>query len=183
MFLLWGDKSTRADAMCCSGSEADIQISWRSLRSVQFVPLRHREIGQLIDRPRSGRRRISTPREDRILVGASQNDWQATPTGLQLIWRVSRVNISKSTVKMRLKAVGLHGRRAVKSHFWQLGTDVYGASFCCEYQNRTQVDWSTVIFTGWVQAQGQRSGMKIMCSSCDTTGDSCRAIAHALWRL
>ena len=57
------------------------------------------------------------------------------------------MNASRTTVKRRLKAVGLNGRQAVKKPLLTGRHQQLRREFCQEYRNWTQVDWSTVIFT------------------------------------
>jgi len=65
-------------------------------------------------RPKSGRPRLSTEREDRVLVRNSLNNRKLSIPQLRQAWQTSGIAASKSTVRRRLQSVGLGGHVAAK---------------------------------------------------------------------
>ena len=80
--------------------------------TVSKVLKRYRETGQCLRRRRSGRPRISTPREDRILTRMCRNNRFLSATMLRSIWmRTIRRGCSIRTVRGRLLRAGFRARR------------------------------------------------------------------------
>ena len=69
---------------------------------------RHAESGTPADRPRSGRPRVTTPQEDRLLVRESRKDRFAPARALRDKTNLTE-NVSLSTVRSRLYDAGLRG--------------------------------------------------------------------------
>ena len=108
---------------------------------------RHDETQSHADRQRVGRPKLSTVRDDRVLVRLSLQNRRETIPALRASWGEHGVLSSDSTVKRRLQEAGLHGRRAVKK---PLLTPVHRAkrlAFAQEHANWTWIDWSTVLWT------------------------------------
>jgi transposase len=86
--------------------------------SVNGIVKKHQESGTVEDRERSGRPKISTAGDDRILIRTSLADRRLTAPQLREEWVQSTgVEASVSTVKSRLSAAGLRGCVATKTHF------------------------------------------------------------------
>ena len=81
-----------------------------SVRTVQELQRRQRETGAAIDRPRSGRPRITSERDDRYILLSHLRDRQLTAVetarDLQAVRR-----IHPQTVRNRLREAGLRSRR------------------------------------------------------------------------
>ena len=82
------------------------QTMQMSQRTVYSILRRHRENpGDVKDRPRSGRRRATTGREDRALVRLAHQQRYATSSTLRNHWP-SNVRVSTRTVRNRLRQHG-----------------------------------------------------------------------------
>ena len=77
---------------------------------------KHGLTGQAKDRPRSGRPRKTSARDDRALVYMSNRHPMAGSRYLRQNWNAG-VRVSTSTVRRRLKAVGLRARRPIRRPF------------------------------------------------------------------
>ena len=90
-------------------------ISWRlgvPQGTVSKILKRYRETGQFVQRRRSGRPRISTPREDRVLTRMCLANRFLSATMLRSIWmRTIRRRCSIRTVQGRLLAARLRAHR------------------------------------------------------------------------
>lgn len=75
---------------------------------------RYRTTGSHDDRPRSGRPKVSSQRDDRLLVRSSLQNRKATVPDLRLAWQNSGVRATDTTVRRRLQDVGLGGHLAVR---------------------------------------------------------------------
>ena len=95
-----------------------VQISKRikhNQSSVSRTLSRLKKTGSVDDRKRTGRPRITTPREDRSLLRICLNDRRLTSPQLKREWMEScGVQCSSRTVRRRLVKEGLHGRVARK---------------------------------------------------------------------
>ena len=86
-----------------------------SISTIQSLAQRQRETGQLADRARSGRPRMSTAREDRALVRMSAVNPRLVVRALRQRWRTTYgAQASASTLGWGLIAVGLRGRVAAR---------------------------------------------------------------------
>lgn len=74
---------------------------------------KHAQTGSAVDRPRSGRPAVTTPREDRQLLRFVRREPFSTSPQLKRAWLPNR-QISTRTVRNRLKAAGLKARRTIK---------------------------------------------------------------------
>ncbi|KAJ4444631.1 hypothetical protein ANN_06427 [Periplaneta americana] len=84
--------------------------------SVSKVSRMYRESGNVNDRPRSGRPRVTTPRQDRYLQVSALRRPTSTASALRYdLSRETGVHIADQTVRRRLHEVGLHSRRSMRS--------------------------------------------------------------------
>ncbi len=73
---------------------------------------KHREAGSIVDKPRSGRPKVTTEREDRILVRKSLGDRRLTLPELRAKMEDDHgVHVSSRTVRSRLFSAGLLRQR------------------------------------------------------------------------
>ena len=79
-----------------------------SKRQVERIRERYRETGEVHDKPRSGRPRKTTPREDKMLVRQSKAHPFCTSKELQQSWTPSNP-VSSRTVRRILDRNGLKG--------------------------------------------------------------------------
>ena len=75
----------------------------RSRYAVQLALSRYDETGDHKDRPRPGAARITSPRDDRLLVRKSLENRRATVPQLRSMWQTSGVTASNTTVRRRLR--------------------------------------------------------------------------------
>ena len=80
-----------------------------SRQQVQRIRKRYEETGDVFDKPRSGRPRKTTAREDRLLVWKSKGSPFSTAAELHETWS-PEVPVSTRTVCRILSRNGLHGR-------------------------------------------------------------------------
>ena len=80
-----------------------------SQRQVQRIRKRYEETGEVFDKPRSGRPRKTTAREDRLLARKSKASPFSTAAELHETWS-PEVPVSTRTVCRILSRNGLHGR-------------------------------------------------------------------------
>ncbi|CAH1984805.1 unnamed protein product [Acanthoscelides obtectus] len=97
-------------------SQVDIAKTVKySHRCVQYTIQRFARTGSLNDRPRRGRKRIATDREDRVLTRESLKKRKKTSIVLaaELSAQTNRP-ISTRTTRRKLQEAGLNGRKAGK---------------------------------------------------------------------
>ena len=99
------------------------------------------------DRHRSGRTKVSTTRDDRLIVRQSLQERRLTVPDLRKSWEVSGVNVSNSTVRQRLHEVKLQGRRATKKPLLIPKHSEKRLAFAKAHLDWTCVDWLAVLFT------------------------------------
>ena len=99
------------------------------------------------DRPRSGRPRISTDRDDRHLVRQSLANRKATFRSFVGCGKGHGVIASNTNVRTRLMDAGLNAKVARKKPKLTRRHKQLRLDFAREHQDWTWVDWSLVIFT------------------------------------
>lgn len=124
-----------ADRLQCSQSAVSMAVN------------RQQQTGSHSNRPKSGRPRVSTAREDRVLVRDSLAHRVATIPELCARWNQQGVASSNSTVRRRLQERGLNARRPrVKPLLTQRHRRLR-LDFAREHSDWTWVDWSVVLFS------------------------------------
>ena len=118
-----------------------------SRSTVYHTLRRYKDTGSHEDRARSGRPKVSTERDDRLLVRASLRDRRATVPELRRHWQASNVIASRTTVRRRLQDVGLHGHLAVKKPLLTPRHKALRLAFAREHEDWSWVDWSPVLFS------------------------------------
>lgn len=98
----------------------------------------------VLDKPRLGRRRISTEREDRYLVRMCLVDRQKTSTQLQQEWKADGCS---STVRRCLIKNGLNGRIPRKKPFLNQVQRAKRVQWAKEHQSRTVDEWAKVLWS------------------------------------
>ena len=99
---------------CCDICAAGIPIS-----TVKDVWRRYREDGSVKDRPRSGRPRKSSQRQDRSLLRMARRNRMLSSARLRRHWmRLLRYPISSATVRHRLRRGGYRAYSPVESLCW-----------------------------------------------------------------
>ena len=103
--------------------------------------------GNYADLPRSGRPRVSSARDDRLLVRESLHNRRLTVPDLTASWNQAGVVASASTVRRRLKDVGLTGHVAQKKPMLTQRHRNLRLTFARHHATWTWVDWSAVLWT------------------------------------
>jgi len=99
------------------------------------------------DRPRSGRHRLSTPRDDRVLERMSLSNRFQPATRLKEDWEQSGVQAGVHTVRRRLRDFGLNGRVARKKPLLTAQQKARRLAFAKRYASWTAEDWEAVLWT------------------------------------
>ena len=108
---------------------------------------RYDATGSHADLPKSGRRRLSTARDDRALVRMSLVNRRATASELRTRLEDSGVHASRSTVCRRLREAGLFGRVARKQPKLTAAQRQRRLRFARDHEDWSWIDWSSVLFT------------------------------------
>jgi len=104
------------------------------------------ETGSVADRPRSGRPRISTPRDDKVLIRISKKDRHKTSPELAKEWSESTgTTASTSLVRQRLLSHGLHGCKARRKPLLTEKQRKSRLRWAREHASWTVNDWKKVI--------------------------------------
>lgn len=100
------------------------------------------------NKKRTGRRKITTEHEDRILVRLSKNDPRMNAVELNEIMRTNyNVECSVDTTKRRLRQANLFGRRPAKKPLISAKNRKARIEFAKKYLKWEAKDWSKVLFS------------------------------------
>lgn len=130
------------------GQRETARIVGVSLCGVQRVFQRYQETGLITRRPGSGRKRVTTQRDDRFLVSRSLRNRTATAVSLRnQLQEVRDVNVSEWTVRRRLRAAGLSCRRMATGPPLQPRHRNARLTFARNHLAWNAEDWSRVLFS------------------------------------
>lgn len=116
--------------------------------AVQTTIKRFKEIGSYENRPKSGRKRRTNARQDRILERISLRDRMKTSKELSSeLLQDHGINLAASSVRRRLVERNLHGRKARRKPLLTDRHKKLRLSWAKKYKNWTEEDWSKVIWT------------------------------------
>lgn len=119
-----------------------------SVGAVYEVVRKQQQTGTVVDRPITGRKRITTQRQDRIITRISLADRRRTaPQIPAYLEEFHDTHISTSTVQRRLLEVDL---KAYRAHKQPRLTPVHRQKrlqFTLKYRRWTASDWSRVVFS------------------------------------
>lgn len=119
-----------------------------SSKTVNTWVLNEKNRGTLERKPRSGRPRKTTPREDKMIVRKSVKDPRLTAPVILADFNQTNTNkIAVSTVKRRLKEAGLNGRRPSKKPLISKKNRIARLKFCKERLHWTEKEWSKVLWS------------------------------------
>ena len=116
-------------------------------RTVYNTVRRVQETGTIEDMQRSGRPRVSTARDDRLLVWTSLQNRRETIPSLKASWMLNGVSASASTIRGRLHSAGLRGCVASKKPYLSAIHRSKRLQFARDHESWTEVDWSAVLWT------------------------------------
>lgn len=116
--------------------------------TVQSVLKQYKDTGSLKVKERSGRPRVTTKREDSLLVLNSKKNRKKPATVLTSELNDSRdSNVSLTTVKRRLRSAGLFGRIAAKKPYLKPINQLKRLKWAKAHKDWTKEQWKKVLFT------------------------------------
>lgn len=116
--------------------------------TVQDTINRFRKTASNNDRKRTGRPKITTASEDRVITLISKRDRRKTAVEIQADFnRGCDKNVSASTIKRRLRNTGLFGRVAVSKPLLRRGNKLKRLRWAQEHKNWTVDDFKKVLWT------------------------------------
>ena len=119
-----------------------------SVGAVHHVIQKKQETGTVIDRHISGRKRITTQREDRIITRISLATRSKTAPRIRAsLGEHHGIVLSVSTVQRRLRGVGLKVYRARKKPRLTQNHRRKRMEFALKYRGWTASEWSNVVFS------------------------------------
>lgn len=119
-----------------------------SRRAVQLAIERFAATGTHGDRPRTGRKRITSDREDRKLVRESLKNRKKKSSELAAeLSAESNKTISARTTRRRLQEAGLKGCKARKKPLLSENNKKARYAWALKYQHYTEEDWSNIVWS------------------------------------
>ena len=115
-----------------------------SKSSVHNIVTKKQRYGTVVDRPHTGRKRMSTQRDDRNLIRMAMADRHQTAASLRRNWTVKA---SLTTVKTRLHAAGLRGCVATRKPMLKACHKSARRIWCLEKRNWSVAQWENFRFT------------------------------------
>jgi len=120
----------------------------KSRHAVQNAYKKHLESNTLVDKPRSGRPRESTKRQDRMLKRLVLKNRRSSSKNLATQWyNAAGPSKSPKTVRRRLNEQGLRGRIAIKKPFISKINQQKRLKFALEFLHFTKTDWQMVLWS------------------------------------
>ncbi|GFV18481.1 transposable element Tcb2 transposase [Trichonephila clavipes] len=131
------------------GSQTQAEVAQAigvSQRVISRIWNRFLETGSAGRRPGQGRRRATTPNEDRYLVLTARRHRNMNTTLLQHIRSATGTTVSTQTVRNRLHAVGLYARRPMVCVRLTSRHRRERREWTTEHVNWRRNEWSNVLF-------------------------------------
>ena len=120
----------------------------RSVSTVSDVIRRFKATEQFENRPRSGRPKISTAREDRKLIRLSRKNRTASSPLLSTHWALtSGKPASSRTVRRRLQEAGYEWKRAAKKPRLTNAHKIARKNVCNHVKSWSVEKWRTILFS------------------------------------
>lgn len=116
-------------------------------RTVYRIIKQFKETKSVAVKTSSGRRRLSSSRQDRSLIRHSLRDRTASSSELAQEWKRDGVEASTRTVRRRLFDNGLASRRAAKKPLLTPKNVKDRLAFCRKYEGWTTEQWGKVMFS------------------------------------
>lgn len=116
--------------------------------TIQRLVARHNLTGTTDDRPRSGRPRVTTPRQDRGIHLTHLRD-RFRPASVTACETPGTHNprVSADTIRRRLRERGLHARRPYAGSRLTVRHRQQRLQWCLQHRHWLQRDWQRVLFT------------------------------------
>ena len=109
---------------------------------------KHRETGSVLDKPRSGRPRKTTARDDRVIVRMSLADRRLTATDIcARLYRLHRIRLAVRTVRARLLQAGLKSCVAARKPLLTAEHCRRRRAFAAAHHNWTVDHWKQVLWS------------------------------------
>lgn len=119
-----------------------------SRHAIQVTLKRYEETGSYENRPKSGRKRKTTARQDRYLERLSLQNRFKTPKKLVADLSANQgVSVSDRTVRRRLAEVNLKSRKARRKPYLTQQQMKNRLLWAKKYRNWTVEDWSKIIWS------------------------------------
>lgn len=116
--------------------------------AVRTTIRRFEEIGCYKNKPRSGRKKVTTIREERILERMSLRNRRLSSKDLSSqLYQQYKVKISPRTMRRRLCDVGLKGCKARRKPYLTPAHKKQRLLWARKYKNWTSEDWAKVMWT------------------------------------
>lgn len=116
--------------------------------AVRVTLKRFEETGKYTNRPKSGRKRHTTIREDRVLVHAALRNRRKSSKELRSdMYEQHNINISAQTVRRRLTEAGLYGRKARRKPLLSEKHKEKRLVWAKKYAKWTIDDWTKIIWS------------------------------------
>uniref|UniRef100_A0A2A4K090 Transposase Tc1-like domain-containing protein n=1 Tax=Heliothis virescens TaxID=7102 RepID=A0A2A4K090_HELVI len=130
-------------------SQVDISKTVKcSRRSVQYAIQRFSATGSHQNRPRTGRKRITTDRQDRQLLRESLRNRKKTSSELAAEFSEQmKKTISARTTRRRLQEAGLKGCKARKKPWLSDSNKKARYEWALQHRTFTAEDWSNVVWS------------------------------------
>jgi len=132
--------------------------------AVSKILHRFRNHGSPSPRPRSGRPRVSTARDDRALLRLARENRMRTANWMRNQWMPTlRRPLSRRTVNRRLTTSGLYARRPVKKPILQPRHVANRLAFARRHQRRPPQQWARVVFSEEARFEVYRLDGRVRC--------------------
>jgi len=116
--------------------------------SVFNVLKKKEETGLIINKQRSGRKRVSSASEDTFIALTSKRNRRLTSVDITQIVNISRpIKLSVTTVKRRLQEAGLNGRIAARKPLLSSKNKKKRLTWAFEHKDWTVEQWKNVMWT------------------------------------
>lgn len=116
--------------------------------AVQSAIKRFKETGSHANKPRTGRKRVTTARQDRQLIRESVKDRKKTSSQLAAaLSEEAGKPISARTARRRLVAAGLKGCKARKKPWLTQNNKKNRLDWALRHQHFTEEDWANVVLS------------------------------------
>lgn len=124
------------------------RVLGRSHSTLSRMVRRFNETGSHLRRPGQGRKRCTTPIDERFLRQSALRNRRTTSTILQNELVAARnVHVSSRTIRRRLNEAGLTSRKPAKKPLLTREHKIQRLRFARNHQNWTINDWKTVLFS------------------------------------
>ena len=117
-------------------------------RTVMRICAKQRVIGSVENRPRSGRSRITSAREDRLLQRLQRQQPMTTSRSIQQqFFQLTGINIAPRTVRHRMVSFGLKSYIASRKPMLSTANKSRRLAWAQHYSDWTSEQWRQVLFT------------------------------------